>query len=164
MKTCWKYCVIIPQKNKVFIILVVVICTFCWIIISAALFSDRLLFWWVAVNTFMSGVQDGVPPSHHQRSPSPFLLDSFNFTPHTCHSSHVPSYSPSPWTPHSRPSAWLDYSHLCMFMCVCVCWQRCFVTSTCYRVVLVLRSGHQHCIAVCGVPFLYFACWPLLLN
>ncbi len=30
IKKCWKSCVIIPQKNKVFIILVVVLCTFCW--------------------------------------------------------------------------------------------------------------------------------------
>ncbi len=44
----------------------------------------------------MSGVQARRPLSLHQRSPSPFLLDSIIITPHTCAPPHhIPSWSPS---------------------------------------------------------------------
>ncbi len=44
----------------------------------------------------MSGVQARRLLSLHQRSPSPFLLDSIIITPHTCAPPHhIPSWSPS---------------------------------------------------------------------
>ncbi len=46
----------------------------------------------------------GVPPSHQQRSASLFLLDSFPFTPYTCHWSHpqlFPSFTVCIFPPHS---------------------------------------------------------------
>ncbi len=109
----------------------------------------------------MSGVQARCPPSHHQRSPSPFLLDSFNFTPHTCHSSYIPSCSPSLWTIYSHhfcPSAWLDYSHLHMFMYMYHC-------SFSSHLSMFTRTPalccHLWCPFLCRV--LFFACWPFCL-
>ncbi len=92
-----------------------------------------------------AAVSTHVPPeaavSHSSRSGgvrSQSSRNSFNFTPHTCHSSHIPSCSPLPWTiytPHSRPSVWLDYSHLSMhiyvYVLLCSCDRVC--SSFCAR-------------------------------
>ncbi len=93
----------------------------------------------------------GVPPSHHQRSPSPFLLDSFSL-----HSTHL-SLSTSPasqssYTVLTHHPVWLDCFSAHVYECVPVIEYVCF-----------LCSRHQHRVAVCGVPFLYivlfFSCW-----
>ncbi len=60
----------------------------------------------------------GVPPSHHQRSPSPFLLDSFSL-----HSTHL-SLSTSPasqssYTVLTHHPVWLDCFSACVWMCSC---------------------------------------------
>ncbi len=72
----------------------------------------------------VSGVQARRPPFHHQRSPSPFLLDSFILTPHTCAPTHhIPSCSPSSrttYTTHSRHSACCYQTF--MHVCVCTGW------------------------------------------
>ncbi len=82
----------------------------------------------------------------------PSSWTNFPFIPHTCHSSHIPSCPSSPqtiYTPHSRPSVWLDYPHSSTHLCyvyVSLCCVTDYVRSS--------RSGHLHCVAVCGVPFL----------
>ncbi len=85
----------------------------------------------------------GVPLSHHQRSPSPFLLDSFPLTPHTCPSSHSQLFPIIlvPLTP-------ATLSGFIVYVCViCIMWS---------EYVRFILSGHQHCVAVCGVPFQFF--------
>ncbi len=85
----------------------------------------------------------GVPLSHHQRSPSPFLLDSFPLTPHTCPSSHSQLFPIIlvPLTP-------ATLSGFIVYVCViCIMWS---------EYVRFILSGHQHCVAVCGVPFCFF--------
>ncbi len=77
----------------------------------------------------VSGVQARRPPSHHQRSPSSFLLDSFILSPHTCAPTHhIPSCSPSSrttYTTHSRHSA--CWYQMFMHMCVCTGWSGFFL-------------------------------------
>ncbi len=77
------------------------------------------------------------PPSHHQRAPSPFLLDSSNFTDTPVHpliTSQLVSITVD-YLCTSLPSLWLARSPALVY-------------------VLVYVVHHLHCVAVCVVPFL----------
>ncbi len=94
----------------------------------------------------------GVPPFLHQRSPSPFLLDSFPLTPHTCHSSHsqlfpiITDYLYHSLLPLCLVSLYMYvYMHDCSLCWVCSLW-------------------HQHRVAVCGVFFFFLQPRPLFYG
>ncbi len=100
----------------------------------------------------MSGVQARRPLSLHQRSPSPFLLDSIIITPNTCAPPHqIPSWSPSSvdYLDTSLPS--LCLARLSTLICVSMFVHCVFLLPITFGFV---RSGHQHYVAVWGVPFL----------
>ncbi len=102
----------------------------------------------------------GIPPSHHQRSPSPFLLDSY------LHSTHL-SLSTSSAVPHLHclyiPSSLITLSSWIVYMygLVCVC-----VIVSCIAVHAVLCSRRQLyyrrwcpvfviCLVFCLLAFLF---------
>ncbi len=98
----------------------------------------------------------GVPPSHHQRSPSPFLLDSFPSF-HTPVTKHILSCSPFAvliFPPHSPPC--LARLHVC---CICICV---VYFSTLWS--MLLRTPALRCIQWCPILFsfcLYYnSCLP----
>ncbi len=100
----------------------------------------------------VSGVQARRPLSLHQRSPSPFLLDSIIITPHTCAPPHqIPGWSPSSvdYLDTSLPS--LCLARLPTLICVSMYVHCVFLLPITFGFV---RSGHQHYVAVWGVPFL----------
>ncbi len=100
----------------------------------------------------MSGVQARRPPSHRQRAPPPFLLDS-STSLHTPVYPHItPSWSQSvDYLYTSPPSLCLARLPLPALTWVCVCSLLC---CYCTDYVRFVRSGHQHYVAVWGVPFL----------
>ncbi len=108
----------------------------------------------------MSGVQARRPPSHRQRAPPPFLLDS-STSLHTPVYPHItPSWSQSVAylyiSPPSLCLARLPYPHSLVYVFVVFC------VGYCTDYIRFVRSGHQHYVAVWGVPFLITVLFCLL--
>ncbi len=82
----------------------------------------------------VSGVQALRPPSLHQRSPSPFLLDSIIITPHTCAPPHhIPSWSPSSGDYLDTSLRSLCLARLPALTCVRIGISHCVLVTDCIR-------------------------------